>query len=48
MTDMDDEGEELGRVYAEVTKLEVKRIELSGYGKACKTGTEQMDAKLKS
>ena len=48
MTDMDDEGKELGYVYAEVTKLEVERIELSSCGKACKTGTELMGAKLKS
>ena len=48
MTDMDEEGKELGGVYAEVVKLEVERIELSGCGKACKTGTELMDAKFKS
>ena len=48
MTDMDDEGKELGSKYDEVMKLEVERIELSGSGKACKTGTELMDAKLKS
>ena len=48
MTDMDDEGEELGGVYAEVAKLEVERIELSGCGKACKTGKELMGARLKS
>ena len=48
MTDMDDEGEELGGVYAEVVKLELKRIELSGCCKACKTGMELMGAKLKS
>ena len=48
MTDMDDEGKELRGVYAEVVKLEVERIELSGCGKACKTGMELMDAKLKS
>ena len=48
MTDMDDEGKELGGIHAEVVKLKVERIELSGCGKACKTGTELMDAKLKS
>ena len=45
---MDDEGKELGGVYAEIVKLEVEWIELSGCGKACKTGTELMDAKLTS
>ena len=34
---LDDEGEELGGVYAEVAKLEVERIELRGCSKACKT-----------
>ena len=48
VTDMDDEGEELGGVYAEVVKLEVERIELSGCDKACKTGIELMGAKIKS
>ena len=48
VTDMDDEGEELGGVYAEVAKLELERIELSGCGKACKTGKELMGARLKS
>ena len=48
VTDIDDEGEELGGVYAEVTKLEVERIELSGCGKACKTDMDLMGAKLKS
>ena len=48
MTDMDDEEEELGGIYAEVVKLEVERIELSGCGKACKNGMELMGAKFKS
>ena len=47
-TDMDDEGKELGDVYAEFAKLEVERIELSSCGKACMTGTELMGAKFKS
>ena len=45
---LDDEGDELGVVYAEVVKLEVERIELSGCSKACKTGMELMGAKFKS
>jgi len=47
---VDGEGAELRGITVEVAKLEVEGIELSGSGKACKTGKslEVIGEKLKS